>query len=569
MLLNGFLRVFVILCLLHLSDSKPPKNLNRMRNRGGGGGLGTKNIDIGSLQNSGQKLAVYEEDKEKDSDSATPTTSIELLEEEEKDKEKDDLEALLDDDFLAEPEGEPEVTSKDNEPEEIVVEKKEEKRTEKPEEVTTIQVITVPTPVVEEVAKISDTEIMKDLLTSGYDWRVRPPGTNSSILGGGAVIVFVNMLIRSISKIDNVNMEYSTQLTFRESWVDKRLAYGEKGMGETVPDFVILAAGQQIWMPDSFFQNEKQAHRHMIDKPNVLIRVHKDGLILYSVRISLVLSCPMHLQYYPMDIQTCLIDLASYAYTTNDIEYRWKEQQPVQLKDGLNSSLPSFELSNVSTAFCHSHTNTGTYSCLRTIMRLKRQFSYYLLQLYIPSTMLVIVSWVSFWLDRSAVPARVTLGVTTLLTMTTQSSGINSKLPPVAYIKAIDVWIGACMTFIFGALLEFAFVTYLGSRLEAKKRSRLAKTKQPLLAAPQPTEVWIPRSVAELGNNDLSKNGNNRKDPPVKRNPLSSLWKATLGDCDNPKRADLISRVIFPILFIAFNVLYWSHYGKYQSNDVK
>lgn len=47
-------------------------------------------------------------------------------------------------------------------------------------------------------------------------------------------------------------------------------------------------------------------------------------------------------------------------------------------------------------------------------------YSYYLLQLYVPSSMLVIVSWVSFWLDRTAVPARVTLGVTTLLTMTTQ-----------------------------------------------------------------------------------------------------------------------------------------------------
>uniref|UniRef100_A0A0M3I2E2 Neur_chan_memb domain-containing protein n=1 Tax=Ascaris lumbricoides TaxID=6252 RepID=A0A0M3I2E2_ASCLU len=55
--------------------------------------------------------------------------------------------------------------------------------------------------------------------------------------------------------------------------------------------------------------------------------------------------------------------------------------------------------------------------------------------------MLVIVSWVSFWLDRTAVPARITLGVTTLLTMTTQASGINAKLPPVSYTKAIDVWI--------------------------------------------------------------------------------------------------------------------------------
>ncbi|VDL84545.1 unnamed protein product [Nippostrongylus brasiliensis] len=113
-------------------------------------------------------------------------------------------------------------------------------------------------------------------------------------------------------------MEYSVQLTFRESWMDDRLKYGVKG--DELPDFLILTAGQQIWMPDSFFQNEKHAYKHMIDKPNVLIRVHKDGTILYSVRISLVLSCPMHLQFYPMDVQQCFIDLASYAYTTKDIE---------------------------------------------------------------------------------------------------------------------------------------------------------------------------------------------------------------------------------------------------------
>ncbi|VDD88802.1 unnamed protein product [Enterobius vermicularis] len=112
----------------------------------------------------------------------------------------------------------------------------------------------------------------------------------------GPVVVSVNMLIRSISKMDDVNMEYSIQLTFRESWVDGRLAYGLPG--DTKPEFLILAVGQKIWMPDSFFQNEKQAHRHMIDKPNVLVRIHKDGTILYSVRISLVLSCPMHLQIY-------------------------------------------------------------------------------------------------------------------------------------------------------------------------------------------------------------------------------------------------------------------------------
>lgn len=55
-------------------------------------------------------------------------------------------------------------------------------------------------------------------------------------------------------------------------------------------------------------------------------------------------------------------------------EYVWKSTDPVQLKDGLNSSLPSFQLNNVTTTYCTSKTNTGTYSCLRTVLELRRQF---------------------------------------------------------------------------------------------------------------------------------------------------------------------------------------------------
>lgn len=75
-----------------------------------------------------------------------------------------------------------------------------------------------------------------------------------------------------------------------------------------------------------------------------------------------------------MDVQTCLIDLASYAYTSDDIEYKWKEKDPVQLKPGLEFSMPSFQLTQYNTTYCTSVTNTGTYSCLRTIMQLQRQF---------------------------------------------------------------------------------------------------------------------------------------------------------------------------------------------------
>lgn len=67
---------------------------------------------------------------------------------------------------------------------------------------------------------------------------------------------------------------------------------------------------------------------------------------------------------------------------------------------------------------------TGEYSCLKVDLLFKREFSYYLIQIYIPCCMLVIVSWVSFWLDQGAVPARVSLGKCA----TTNSSSLEEFL---------------------------------------------------------------------------------------------------------------------------------------------
>lgn len=74
---------------------------------------------------------------------------------------------------------------------------------------------------------------------------------------------------------------------------------------------------------------------------------------------------------------------------------------------------------------------TGKFTCIEVKFHLERQMGYYLIQMYIPSLLIVILSWVSFWINMDAAPARVGLGITTVLTMTTQSSGSRASLPKV------------------------------------------------------------------------------------------------------------------------------------------
>ena len=80
---------------------------------------------------------------------------------------------------------------------------------------------------------------------------------------------------------------------------------------------------------------------------------------------------------------------------------------------------------------CDSETSpcAGNHSCLEATFHLERSLQYYLIQMYIPSTLIVIVSWLSFWLTVGAVAGRISLGVLTVLTMTTQSSSVNASLP--------------------------------------------------------------------------------------------------------------------------------------------
>lgn len=77
----------------------------------------------------------------------------------------------------------------------------------------------------------------------------------------------------------------------------------------------------------------------------------------------------------------------------------------------------------------------GNFSRLVVFFRFERQIGHHLIQTFAPSTLVVMLSWFSFWLDLDAIPGRVALLVTSMLTLVTMFTGLKSDIPPVAYIK--------------------------------------------------------------------------------------------------------------------------------------
>ncbi|KAI4828402.1 hypothetical protein KUCAC02_022498 [Chaenocephalus aceratus] len=278
-----------------------------------------------------------------------------------------------------------------------------------------------------------------DKLLKGYDIRLRPD------FGGKPVAVGMSIDVASIDMVSEVNMDYTLTMYFQQYWRDKRLAYLGIPLNLTLDNRV----ADQLWVPDTYFLNDKKSFVHGVTVKNRMIRLHPDGTVLYGLRITTTAACMMDLRRYPLDEQNCTLEIESYGYTTDDIEFYSGKEETSQC-------LPRLSLS----------------------FKLKSIGYLLILQTYMPSILITILSWVSFWINYDASAARVALGITTVLTMTTINTHLRETLPKIPYVKAIDMYLMGCFVFVFLALLEYAFVNYIFFGRGPQMQKRLAERAQ-------------------------------------------------------------------------------------------
>ncbi|XP_074640095.1 glycine receptor subunit alpha-2-like [Tubulanus polymorphus] len=331
--------------------------------------------------------------------------------------------------------------------------------------------------------------------------------------------VQIGIYINSFYAINEQTMDYTLNLYLRRSWVDPRLKFTPRDGKDMIK--LPHSALEKIWTPDTFFRNEKSGKWHDITVPNVLLRLYSDGKIWYAVKLTVTLSCAMRLQKFPFDTQTCPVLIESFGHTMDTYQMVWMDK-PVSKDESLQ--FPQFSLVRIDHLDCSQNYTTGAYPCLQINFQLRRDYGYYILQVFIPSIMLVILSWFAFWLKPDGVTARVLIGLFTVLTMTTQSTGVRTALPKVSYIKAIDLWMMMCLLFVFFAMIESALVAFLST---VKSQSDSGNDIQ----------------LSEL------KDGKQEQQSDDSRQRLKIA-----------KKIDFFSRILFPVLFLLFVIIYFAVY---------
>ncbi|XP_037600809.1 gamma-aminobutyric acid receptor subunit rho-3 isoform X2 [Cebus imitator] len=337
--------------------------------------------------------------------------------------------------------------------------------------------------------------------------------------GGSPVPVGIDVHVESIDSISETNMDFTMTFYLRHYWKDERLSFPSAVNKSMTFDHRLI---RKIWVPDIFFVHSKRSFIHDTTMENIMLRVHPDGNVLLSLRITVSAMCFMDFSRFPLDTQNCSLELESYAYNEDDLMLYWKHG---------NKSL-----------------NTEDHISL----------SQFFIEEFSASSGLAFYS---------------STGITTVLTMSTIITAVGASMPQVSYLKAVDVYLWVSSVFVFLSVIEYAAVNFLTTAEERKQFKKTGKISRMYnIDAVQAmafdgcyhdTEIDVDQTSLSLNSEDFIR----RKSICSPSSDSSQIKRRkSLGGhvgriiLENNHVIDTYSRILFPIVYILFNLFYWGVY---------
>ncbi|KAF9801098.1 hypothetical protein SFRURICE_019260 [Spodoptera frugiperda] len=274
----------------------------------------------------------------------------------------------------------------------------------------------------------SDKEILDNLLkNSRYDKRLLPPVDDPEFCCGltspndslaqnnvglsslrprshnrGVLTVNVSVLLLSLASPDESSLKYEVEFLLQQQWYDPRLRYSN----QSHYDFLnAIHHHEDIWLPDTYFIMHGDFKDPIIPM-HFALRIYRNGTINYLMRRHLILSCQGRLNIFPFDDPLCSFALESISYEQSAITYVWKNDEDTLRKSPSLTTLNAYLIQNQTIPCPIKASWRGNYSCLKVDLIFTRDRAFYFTTVFIPGIILVTSSFITFWLEWNAVPAR-------------------------------------------------------------------------------------------------------------------------------------------------------------------
>jgi len=399
--------------------------------------------------------------------------------------------------------------------------------------------------------------------------------------------------ISDVLKIDDKDYSITFGLYFSVEWIEPRLNLSQDLWGpsnvESDEDLVPvnLELINSLWVPNIFIYNLKTFR--VIDVLSKLagLWIDRRKRIYYSQATHITFICPMLFDSFPLDTQICKFQVGSYSYEMSRMKFGVSTLGYIQ-SSGSQSIILDYKISINELKLRDQIFDAGAlgnFSLAGFEMTLERHVMSYIITYYLPSGLFVVVSWISFLIPPDIVPGRMSLLITLFLVLVNIFNNVTTNSPKAEGLTAIEIWMLACILFVFGALIEYAVILFKKQKeqKEPKKEAavhrssgsngRLCRLESP--QSDENMELVLPRING-------CKDENNQEEASVLlsdeggKQPAVSILCRSRGEEPVPcKKAakggfttwnykyaivDRCFLFVSPVLFGCFNAAYWYHY---------
>jgi hypothetical protein len=277
-----------------------------------------------------------------------------------------------------------------------------------------------------------------------------------------ATDVYISMVILNIDQIDGVKQSFDANVYLKIRWNDPRL----KSKRSEVVSYDL----NKIWYPKLAIVNQRRAFESFPD----IVEVTPEGEVTYQQRIWGTFSHPLSLKDFPFDHQTFRLQMAAPGLSPSEVNLirETGPESEVLIADTL--SLPDWSIDHVevkSNAYqltSHSQTVPGfalTFSA-------HRMTGYFVFKMIAPLILIVMMSWIVFWIDPEQASTQISVSVTSMLTLIAYRLSVDGVLPKVSYLTRMDYLILASTVLVFAALI-MVVITSVNARNGMINRARM------------------------------------------------------------------------------------------------
>jgi hypothetical protein len=271
--------------------------------------------------------------------------------------------------------------------------------------------------------------------------------------------VEVRLFLVDVESVDTVAQKFTANLTIVMRWHDASLAHDG-------PDSISMPL-DNIWYPRIQALNRQKVTSTL--PPSV--EVQPDGEVIRRQHFWGNFSQPLDLNLFPFDSQRLKISVANVDFGKEVINLIASPESGVSKQ----LSMTDWKVTGWNFIATDLSLDDESSSIQGVIFSLdvKRDTSFFIFKVILPLVLIVMMSWLVFWIDPTLAASQISVSVTAMLTMIAYRFALAGMMPRLNFLTSLDYFVLASTLVVFLSMTEVVYTAYLSTNNQLEKARKI------------------------------------------------------------------------------------------------